>query len=97
MKIVRRTRVAIRTEERVLIRRNEDAPKSWCADCGADVRWLSPDQAALVASVGAPVLEQWTDQGRLHLGATPGGPLLICLNSLICQIREFAHYKEKTP
>jgi hypothetical protein len=97
MKIVRRTRIAVRTVERLLIRMSTPAPESWCEGCGAMVRWVTPDQAAAFASVGPSDAGRGMEQGRLHRGTSPDGASLICLNSLVRQIQEYASEKEKTP
>jgi len=97
MKIVRRITVAIRTEERLLVRRGADVPESWCEECRSVVQWLAPEQAAAMVPVDSSVLRGWAESGLLHCDAITGGPVLICLNSLLCQIREYASKKEKKP
>jgi hypothetical protein len=88
MRIVRTTRIAIRTDERLLIRMSAPPLEGWCEACRATVQWLALDHAATVASVNPSALGRWVDEGRVHHGKIPGGSLLICLTSLVRQIHE---------
>lgn len=88
MRIVRTTRIAIRTDERLLIRMSTPPLEGWCEECRATVQWLALDHAATVVSVSPSALCRWVDERRVHRGTTPGGSLLICLTSLVHQSHE---------
>lgn len=88
MRIVRTTRIAIRTDERLLIRMSGPPLEGWCEECRATVQWLALDHAAMTASVSPSALGRWIHEGRVHRGITPGGSPLICLTSLVRQSHE---------
>ena len=88
MRIVRTTRIAIRTDERLLIRMSAPPLEGWCEGCRATVQWLALDHAAAVASVSPSALGRWVDEGRVHRGTTSTGSPLICLTSLVRQSHE---------
>jgi predicted site-specific integrase-resolvase len=48
---------------------------------------VSVEEAATLAGVSQRAIFRWTEERRLHFVETPNGPLQICLNSVIEQIR----------
>jgi excisionase family DNA binding protein len=56
--------------------------ESLCQQCGAEVRMLTPDEAAGLIGVSPPTVCDWAETGRLHFTKTSDGLLLVCLNSL---------------
>jgi hypothetical protein len=55
----------------------------WCEECAAQVRMVTPEEAALLAGVSARAIYRRIEAGRLHFTETTEGLLLICFNSLL--------------
>ncbi len=83
MKTTRKTEITVETERVLVIRGARRARVVWCAACSAQVKMVTPEQAALVARVSARTIYRWVEAERLHFSETPDGWLLVCLNSLL--------------
>jgi len=83
---VRRTKIVVETQ-RLLVLRNGRGAVCWCEGCGAAVRMLGLDEAAVVAECSQRELVRRVEAGALHLRESAGGRLLICLNSLLGRAR----------
>jgi len=84
---MRRTRkVKITVEnERLLVVSQRQGNASWCEDCHATVRMLSPAEASALAAVSDRTIFRQIESRRLHFTETSEGAVLICLNSLLKQ------------
>ena len=84
---MRRTRrMTITVEkERLLVVSQISRGESWCEECNARVRILSPAEAAAVAAVSDRTIFRQIESRRLHFTETSQGAVLICLNSLMKQ------------
>ncbi len=79
---VRTTRITIQTETLTVVR-HAKASLAWCPTCAAevDVINLAPDRMANRAD--SAELEQWLNDGKLHLWRLPDSTVQICVNSLL--------------
>ena len=78
----RKIEITIEAERSVIIRKKRNDMQAWCAHCAAQVRLVTPEEAALVAGVSQRTIYSWVEAAKLHFSETPAGLLLICLNSL---------------
>ena len=83
MKTKRRTEITIETRRVLLIRRPRGSERAWCPECAADLRMITPEEAAILTKVSSRTIFRWVEADRLHFSETPGGLLLICLESLL--------------
>jgi excisionase family DNA binding protein len=83
----RRIEITIEAERSVIFRKKRNNAQARCAHCAAQVRMLTPEEAALVAGVSQRTINRWVEAGKLHFTETPEGLLLICLNSLVSDRR----------
>ena len=78
----RTTEIIIEKEEAFVVRKVPRRVFAWCAQCAAEVRVCTPDEAGAAARVGARTVYRWVEAGKVHFTETAEGPLLVCLNSL---------------
>jgi len=71
--------------ERLLVFSQRQGTESWCEDCHATVRMLSPAEASALAAVSDRTIFRQIESRRLHFTETSEGAVLICLNSLLKQ------------
>ena len=80
----KRMKVTLETNRLLVIARRGPARRAWCADCGAQVQMLWPEEAAALAGVSSRTVYALVEAGQLHFTETADGWLLICPNSLRC-------------
>ena len=82
----RRVETKTLTRELWIVRRAAGAEPArlqrWCDACGGFVWMIPPEDAAAMAGVRARDVYRWVEAALLHFTETPGGALLVCLNSL---------------
>lgn len=78
----RKMQITTETERLLIIRQRGQRPPVWCEQCAHQVRMVTPEEAAVVAGLSARHIYRQAEAGRLHFTETPGGALLICLNSV---------------
>lgn len=76
------TEVTVETEQIVIIRRPTGGVQTWCVDCSAIVRMVTPEEAALLTHVTTRTIYRLAEAGELHFTETSEGVLLLCLDSL---------------
>ena len=81
MKRKRRTEITVETS-RLVIRRSKNQPPVWCPECSSPVESVTPEEAAVLASVKTRAVYAWVEAAQLHLIETAEQAPLICLNSL---------------
>ena len=78
----RTTRITFESERLLVIRRPSSRARRWCAVCGDDVQVVTAEDAAIVADREPAAIRREIEAARLH-AVDDGGPLLVCLNSLL--------------
>jgi hypothetical protein len=81
---VLKRRIEITLEKRRVqwIAKRSIASTGWCESCRERTRFISPDEAAKIAQVGARAIYRSVEAGELHFIETEAGELLVCTNSL---------------
>lgn len=79
----RRTEITIETERLLLLKESSRSLFLWCDTCGAQVRMLTPEEAASVAGVSVRKIYRRVEAGELHFIEMSEGPVLICLDSIL--------------
>jgi len=82
----RTLRITIDTSRLLIILRGTSA-RVWCKQCDAEVDMIPLESAAELAQVGAETLQHLLDREQFH-HSQPGGPVRICLNSLLKSIQK---------
>ena len=77
-------RITIETE-RLFVIRHGASERSWCEECGNEVDMIPLENAAELGQVAAETIQHLLDRQRLHLSKS-GGPVWICLNSLLKEV-----------
>ena len=72
----------VELERMILIRRDQDADRAWCATCARPVPMVSAEDAAVLAGVSRRTIYRWAEAGLVHFLETAAGTLLICVDSL---------------
>ena len=76
------TEITIERSEVFIVRRANKKACAWCAQCAAEVRMSTADEAAALARVSTRTIYRWVEAGRVHFKETAEGLLLVCLNSI---------------
>ena len=76
----KRTEITIETE-RVLIIRRRRSTRAWCQACGGKVDMVGLAEAEAITGTTQPVLQDSAEARGWHLAESPGGTVLICLES----------------
>jgi len=79
--MTRRTEILVETRRRLVLRQFSEGQRSWCELCLAEVRMITPDEAAALMNVSSRTIYKWIEGGSLHFTDEPGG-LRICEQSL---------------
>jgi hypothetical protein len=80
--VVKTTRITIETESLLVVRRGKTIV-TWCPACCAEVEAMAVENDSLGDGISSAVLRQWFATGRLHFWGPDGGPVQICLPSLL--------------
>ena len=79
--------ITLERDEVSVIRRPVHRAPTWCTECRASVRMITPDEAVAVAGRSAREIYRWVEAGRVHFLESPQGLLSICLRSLYTDIQ----------
>jgi len=82
----RTLRITIDTSRLLVVLRGTSA-RSWCGQCDAEVDMIPLESAAELAQVVAETFQHLLDHEQFH-HSQPGGPVRICLNSLLKSIQK---------
>ena len=74
--------ITIERRRSVMTRRTTKRRLSYCPICARESEFVTPEEAAAVASVTSRTIYRWLENGKLHFIEMPGGELLICAESL---------------
>ena len=79
----RRRRMEITVEtRRLVIRRSTNQAPVWCVECSSPVQLITPEEAAVLASVSTRTVYRRVERGQLHFVEIDAGRLLVCPNFL---------------
>ncbi|HEX8493816.1 MAG TPA: hypothetical protein VF658_13310 [Pyrinomonadaceae bacterium] len=78
----RRVEVMIETHQTWIIRKPYFSAPAWCQECARTVRLVTADEAARLVCQSTRTIYRLVEERRLHYRETPGGSLLVCLDSL---------------
>ena len=78
----RTTEIKVESEEIFLLRSLQKPIRAWCTKCAAEVRVVSPEEAARVAGVDTRTIYRWVEAGKVHFAEVADGKMFICLQSL---------------
>ncbi|HEY3025953.1 MAG TPA: hypothetical protein VGJ55_07380 [Pyrinomonadaceae bacterium] len=81
----KRTEITIETDRTLVITGRGRGLSDWCPACAAGVRMLTVDEAAALAGVSPLTMFRMIEVQQLHCVGIPGGPVLVCFNSLFCK------------
>lgn len=56
---------------------------AWCDGCGGRVPFVTPGEAALVSGENVRAIFRRVEAMEIHFVETPGGRLLVCLESVV--------------
>jgi hypothetical protein len=82
VKARRVTEITVQTDEAFIIRRRAGSVQVCCAHCGSGVPMVTPEEAAALFRVGVRAIYREIEAGQLHFQETPGGSVVVCLDSL---------------
>jgi hypothetical protein len=84
--VVTRRTVSIKIEtERLLVVLRGTSARVWCEQCGTEVDMVPIKIAAELAQVDADTIQLLLDKEKFH-SSQPGGPVQICLKSLLKEL-----------
>lgn len=78
----RRVEISVETTRVMVITRTKERRATWCAACGAEVQMLTIDEAAALSGASPRTIFHLLEGREIHFSELPGGPILICPNSL---------------
>ena len=78
----RRTEIKVEVEQTLILRQRSYPTLNWCAGCGAQVRMLRPEDAALISGHRPRTIYRLVEAGQVHFDETAEGTLLVCVNSI---------------
>ena len=76
----KRTEITIETSRRVIVRHTSNR-QTWCEQCQAHARMISPNEAAARLNVSSRLIYQWIEAGSIHFREDSSG-LTVCQTSL---------------
>jgi hypothetical protein len=76
--------ITIETSRLLVILRRTSA-RAWCEQCASEVEMIPLESAAELAQVNAQTIQLLLANGRFHVSKS-GGPVQICLNSLLREV-----------
>ena len=83
-----RRRTEITVEEQIRIFRHSPAmPHIKCTECSGESWMVSPEVAALAASVSARTIYRWVEQSKIHFRESASGALVVCPRSVLEQAK----------
>src|SRR5256885_9178499 len=88
MKKTKRTKITIEKERLLVIAQGRRQVRGRCEACRAEVRLIGTEEAAQVAGQSQRAVFRLIESGRLHFTETARGALLICLDSLLAEMRQ---------
>jgi excisionase family DNA binding protein len=77
----KRTEITIETHRRLIVRSLGVSISAWCPGCVANVRMITPEQAAALMNVSSRTIYQLIESGGVHF-IEQRGQMLICAESL---------------
>jgi hypothetical protein len=80
----RTLRITIDTSRLLIVLRGTWA-RAWCEQCASEVEMIPLESAAELAQVNPQTIQRLLANERFHL-SKPGGPVHICLNSLLREV-----------
>lgn len=78
----RRTEIKVEVEQTLILRQRSYSTLNWCEGCGAQVRMLKPEDAAIISGHPPRTIYRLVEADQVHFNETADGTLLICLNSI---------------
>lgn len=81
----KRMEITIETTRVFLAGGRNSRIRAACEICGGEALMVLVDQAATLADKNLAAVYSRIESGEVHLGSTPEGSLLVCLNSLLKQ------------
>ena len=78
----RTTEITIERRRSLTARRTRKRRLSFCPICERDNQFVTPEEAAAIASVTLRIIYRWLEDGRFHFIEQPGSELFICSESL---------------
>ena len=76
------------THEINILRQPRLSEKRFCADCQAEVRWLVPEEAMLLAKTNLREIFRLIEAGEFHFIESAEGFLLVCAESFAARSAE---------
>jgi len=80
--VLKTTRITIETESLLVVRRGKTVV-TWCPVCCAEAEAMTLKGDSLGEDIPSTLLRDWLAAGKLHLSSSDGGPVRICLTSLL--------------
>lgn len=80
--MTRRFYIRKETHEFSILTRPRLSGKKFCDDCRAEVRWLFPEEAMLLAQVSLREIFRLVESRKIHFVENSEGFLLVCAESL---------------
>jgi len=77
----RTTEITIERRRSLLVRRIRRR-SSFCPICARDNEFVTPEEAAAIASVTLRTVYRWLEEGRFHFIEPPSGEPFICSQSV---------------
>jgi hypothetical protein len=74
--------MTVETERLMVVTRPHGSIEGHCDACEARVRLIAVEEASVLVGLSQRAIFRGVEVGCLHFTETPGGKLLICLNSL---------------
>ena len=78
----KRTEITVETHRLLIVRKRGVSVRVWCEECLTRVEMITPNEAAVFASVSSRTIYRWIEEAKLHFTEQPGGALLVCSGSL---------------
>jgi hypothetical protein len=78
----RTTEITVERSEIFIVRKPTRLVRGWCAQCVAEVKMVTAEEAAAIAHVSTRTIYALAEAGRIHFTETAQELLLICLKSL---------------
>src|SRR5580698_1757795 len=76
------TKITIETESLLVVHKGKSIV-TWCPACDAEVEAMAVEGDSLWEGMPSAFLREWLATGKIHFWSIEGGPVQICLPSLL--------------
>lgn len=84
--VARHTKITLETDSLILLRGRKPL-QAICPECGVEREMIPIDEVGIASNLPPLEVEAWMQQEGLHRLRAPDGTLMLCVSSMLKQVR----------